>query len=289
VSRRKFVFVEEGKEVVEELDDAEIEQRIRAERNRRYLDKTATQKLQRAGEIAKKAQTSEEVAQALATGDATRIRAYFEQQKKDPAEALAVVLEAILAEKEMSPEQKELAATKAQLAALEEEKRRNQEDGEVRAFQARMDQIRPEVQRVWSHALSQENLPKTEAMLEKSAEIFLSALAEGARLAPEQVAELTRLELVEAQKGLVESMDPAHLFQHFPGALRKLDEILSPEEFEQRLPKLAKRYWAHLAAKVRGAARRGQQPQTAQAPRQPTRTEQDGGTLDPYLQGKLRR
>jgi hypothetical protein len=288
-SRRKFVFVEEGKEVVEELDDAEIEQRIRAERNRRYLDKTATQKLQRAGEMTKKAQTSEEVAQALATGDAKKIKAYFAQQKKDPKEALATVLEAILAEDDLTPEQQELAAANAKIAAMEEERRREMEEREVGAFQARMDQIRPEVEKVWGHALNQEGLPKTEQMLETAASIFLTALEAGQRLSPEQVAELTRLELVEAQKGLVESMDPAHLFQHFPGALQKLDENLSPEEFEQRLPRLAKRYWAYLAAKVRGTARRpGQQPQPTPTPRQPTKTEEGGGVLDPYLAGKLR-
>lgn len=286
-SKRRFTFVEDGKEVAEELDDAAIEQIVRTERNRRYLDKVATQKLQRASELAKKAQTSEEVAQALASGDAKKIRAYFEQQKKDPKEALATVLEAILAEEEMTPEQKELAAAKAQLAAMEEEKRRGQEEAEVRAFQDRMDRIRPEVEKVWSHALGQENLPKTEAMMEVSASIFLTALEAGQRLSPEQVAELTRIELVEAQRPVIEAMEPGHLFQHFPKALQKLDEGLTPEEFEQRFPKLAKRYWGFLAAKVRGP-RRGAQP-AASALHQAQKPQEDGlEAMDPYLAGKLR-
>lgn len=288
--RRRFVLgIENGKEVAEELDDAQIAERLKAERNRRYLEKTATERFQRASELVKKAQTAEQVAQALATGDAAKIRAYFEQQKKDPKEALAGVLEAILAEEEMSPAEKELAATKAQLAAMEEERRRGQEEAEVRAFQDRMDRIRPEVEKVWTHALAQENLPKTEAMMETAAGIFLTALEAGQRLSPEQVAELTRLELVEAQKGLVESMEPAHLFQHFPGALKNLDESLSPEEFEQRLPNLAKRYWGFLAARVRGTSRRGSQ-QPAVAARPATRPQEEGmEAMDPYFAQKLRR
>jgi hypothetical protein len=289
-SKRRFVLgIEDGKEVAEELDDAQVAEQLKAARARAYLDKVATQKLQRAGEMAKKAQTAEQVAQALATGDAAKIRAYFEQQKKDPADTLAGVLEAILKEDEMTDEQKELAAAKAQLAAMEEEKRRTQEESEVRTFHARMDQIRPEVEKVWTHALAQENLPKTEAMMETAAGIFLTALEAGQRLSPEQVAELTRLELVEAQKGLVESMEPSHLFQHFPGALKKLDEALTPEEFEQRLPQLAKRYWGYLAAKVRGNARRGT-PAPAGAPRPTPKPQEEGGleAMDPYFANKLR-
>jgi hypothetical protein len=287
-TRLRLEYIEDGKPVVEELDDVQVRERLLAERNRRYLDKQATQKMQRASEIAKQAKSFEEVAQALATGDAKKIRAYFEQQKKDPKEALAGVLEAILAEDEMSPAEKELAAANAKLAAMEEEKRRSQEEAEVKAFKDRMDRIRPQVEEAWNHCLKQENLPKTEAMMEVAAGIFLTALEAGQRLSPEQVAELTRLELVDAQKGLVESMETAHLFQHFPGALKKLDEGLSPEEFEQRFPNLAKRYWGFLAAKVRGTARRGAQPPTA--PARPAQQPQEEGVeaMDPYFAGKLR-
>jgi hypothetical protein len=189
----------------------------------------------------------------------------------------------------MTPEQKELAATKAQLAAMEEEKRRGQEEAEVKAFHARMDQIRPEVERVWGHCLAQENLPKTEATMEMAASIYLTALEAGQRLAPEQVSELVRLELVEAQRGLIESMEPNHLFQHFPAALQKIDENLAPEDFEQRFPKLAKRYWAFLAAKVRGNARRGSAA-PAGTPRPAPRPQEEGvEAMDPYFAQKLRR
>lgn len=289
-ARRRFVLgIENGKEVAEELDDDQLLERLKAERNRRYLEKTSTERFQRASELAMKAQTSEEVVQALATGDAKKIRAYFEGQKKDPKEVIAGVLEAILAEDEMSPAEKELAAANAKLAALEEEKRRGQEEAEVKAFHSRMDQIRPEVERVWGHCLAQENLPKTEATMEKTAEIFLTALEAGQRLSPEQVAELARIELVDAQRGLIESMEPNHLFQHFPAALQKLDEALAPEDFEQRFPKLAKRYWSFLAAKVRGNVRRGA-PAPA-GPQRPAPKPQDEGVeaMDPYFANKLRR
>lgn len=288
-ARLKRVFKEAGQDVTVELTEDELWQEYQRARATQYKEKVATERFQRASEIAKKAQTSEEVAQALATGDAKKIRAYFEQQKKDPKEALAVVLEAILAEEEMTPEQRELAAANAKIAAMEEQQRRGQEEAGVKAFQARMDQIRPEVEKVWGHCLAQENLPKTEAMMETAASIFLTALEAGQRLAPEQVAELVRLELVEAQRGLIESMEPAHLFQHFPAALQKLDEALAPEEFEQRFPKLAKRYWGFLAAKVRGNARRGA-PAPAGTTRPAPKQQEEAGTeaMDPYFANKLR-
>jgi len=289
LSKRRYVLgIEDGKEVSEELDDAEIAERLKAARARQYLEKQATQRFQRASELVKEAETAKQVAQALVQKNPAALRAYFEQNGQDPANALADVLEAILQEREMSPEQKELAKLRAQNAALEEQRRRTEEDGKARAFQETMDRIRPEVQRVWSHALEQESLPKTEAMLERAAEIFLTALDAGQHLSPEQVAELTRMEMVEAQRALVETMDPSHVFKHYPGMVQKLDEGLTPEQFEQKFPKLAKRYWAFLAAKVKGPARRGAAPAPG-APRPAAKPQEDGGgVMDPYLMGKVR-
>jgi hypothetical protein len=288
-SRLKRTFTENGQPVTVELSEDELWQEYQRARASQYKEKAATERFQRASEIAKKAQVSEQVAQALVAGDPDALEDYFEKNGKDPADALADVLEAILKKREMTPEQRENAKLRAENAAIKEEQRRSQEEAETRAFQDRVDRIRPELEKVWSHALAQENLPKTEATMERAAEIFLTALSTGQRLSPEQVAELTRLELVEAQKGLVESMEPTHLFQHFPGALKKLDESLSPEEFEQRLPNLAKRYWGHLAAKVRGNARRGA-PAPAGTSRPAPKPQEEGGleAMDPYFANKLR-
>lgn len=285
-SRLKRTFKENGQDVTVELTEDELWGEYQRAKAIQYKERAATQTFQRASELVKKAQTAEQVAAALASGDAGRIRAYFEQQKKDPVEALSGVLEAILAEDEMTPEQKELAAAKAQLAAMEEEKRRGQEETEVHAFQERMDRIRPELHKVWGHCLEQEGLPKTERMMETAAGVFLAALEAGHRLAPEQVAELTRQELVEAHRPLVESMEPAHLFKHYPAAIQRLDEDLAPEDFEKNFPNLSKRYWAFLAAKVRGPARRGSQAPAHRPAATPPK--EGGGVMDPYFVGKLR-
>ena len=287
-ARLKRIFKEGGQDVTVELTEDELWQEYQRARATQYKEKVATERFQRASELARKAQTAEQVAQALANKDHDALEAYFEKNGQDPADALADVLDAILKKREMTPEQQENARLRAENAAIKEEQRRNEEEAGVKAFQARMDQIRPEVEKVWGHCLAQENLPKTEAMMETAAGIFLTALEAGQRLAPEQVAELVRLELVEAQRGLIESMEPAHLFQHFPAALQKLDDGLSPEDFEQRFPKLAKRYWAFLAAKVRGNARRGAQPPVS-APRTVQQPREEGvEAMDPYFANKLR-
>lgn len=289
-SKRRYVLgIENGQEVAEELDDAEIAERLKGARARQYLEKQATQRFQRASELVKEAETAKQVVQALTKKDPAALKAYFEQQGQDPADALAEVLEAILQEREMSPEQKELAKLRAEAAALKEQQRRGQEEHEVRAFQERMDRIRPELHKVWGHCLEQEGLPKTERMMETAAGVFLAALEAGHRLAPEQVAELTRQELVEAHRPLVESMEPAHLFKHYPAAIQRLDDGLAPEDFEKNFPNLSKRYWAFLAAKVRGPARRGTQA-PATTPRPAATPQKDGGgVMDPYFVGKLLR
>jgi hypothetical protein len=288
-ARLKRTFKENGQDVTVELSEDELWQEYQRAKAIQFKERAATERFQRASELAKKAQVSEQVAQALVAGDPDALESYFEKNGKDPADALADVLEAILKKREMTPEQRENAKLRAENAAIKEEQRRGQEEAEVKAFQDRMDRIRPQVEETWNHCLKQENLPKTEAMMEVAAGIFLTALEAGQRLSPEQVAEITRLELVDAQKGLVESMEPAHLFQHFPGAMKKLDEGLTPEEFEQRFPALAKRYWGFLAAKVRGTARRGAQPAPAPARPAPKPQEEGVEAMDPYFAQKLRR
>lgn len=253
-----------GKEETEEATEEDL-WRARDEVLRlQHLNKASTERLQRASEISKEAETAKKVARAIADGDLTTLRPYFEQNKLDPKTALANLLEKVLHDETISPEQRELMALRAEKSARDEEDRRRQEDSEVEAFYKEVDSLRPQVEQVWQHALQNTSLPKTAKMMEVTARLFLEAAEAGTKLSPEQVAEYARWELVEVNGGLVNELEPMQFIQHFAPLAKKIDDSMSPEDFEKAMPNLAKRYHRMLVAKLKG----GSAPNTRGAPGQ---------------------
>jgi hypothetical protein len=253
-----------GKEEVEEATEDDLWRSKDEVLRLQHLNKASTERLQRASALSKEAETAKKVAQAIASKDFSSLRGYFEQNKLNPKEALADLLEAALQDETISPEQRELMALRAEKSAREEEDRRRAEDSEVEAFYKEVDALRPEVEQVWQHALTKTSLPKTAKMMEVTARIFLEA-AEAAKeaekagrpahyLSPEQVAEYARWELVEVNGGLVNELEPMQFIQHFAPLAKKIDDSMTAEDFEKALPNLAKRYHRMLVAKLKGGA-----------------------------------
>lgn len=293
--RFKRVVKRYGKEMEEEATLEDL-WRERDERERLLArDKASTERFQRSSQLAKDAETAKQVAEAVAKKNYSRLRGYFEQNKLNPKEALADLLEAAIQDESMTPEQRELVQLRAEKEARAEQERRQAEDAEVEAFYKEVDELRPEVEQVWQHALTSTGLPKTAKMMEVTARIFLEAAEAGTKLSPEQVAEYARWELVEVNGVLVNELDPAQFIKHFAPLAKKINESMTAEDFEKNFPDLAKRYHRMLVAKLRG----GGAPSTRGAPqqggaRQPARPkasgEKGGGVLgDPFLEGILDR
>jgi hypothetical protein len=279
---------------VEEEADLEELWKARDEVGRlQHLNKASTERLQRASQIAKEAETARQVASAIANKDFTSLRGYFEQNKLNPKEALADLLEAAIQDESITPEQRELVQLRAEKAAREEADRRRQEDEEVEAFYQEVDALRPEVEQVWKHALESTSLPKTAKMMETTARIFLEAAEAGTKLSPEQVAEFARWELVDVNGGLINELEPMQLVKHFAPLSKKINEGMSAEDFEKAWPDLAKRYHRHLVAKMRGGGVPSTRGTSAPAPQNgttaPRPKPKNGEVLpDPFLADLIR-
>lgn len=284
-----------GQEVEEEASEEEL-WRARDELARRsHLDRASTERFQRASQIQKEAETAKQVAQAIASKDFSGLRGYFEQNKLNPKEALADLLEAAIQDESMTPEQRELVELRAEKAARAESERRQKEDAEVEAFYQEVDEIRPQVEEVWEHALEGSTLPKTAKMMEITARIFLEAAEAGTKLSPEQVAEFARWELVEVNGNLVNELEPMQLVQHFAPLSKKINESMSAEDFEKAWPDLAKRYHRALVSRLRGGtapSTRGAVPATNGQQGSPTprlkAREKAEALADPFLADIIR-
>lgn len=266
--RFKRVVKRHGKDVEEEAGLEDL-WRARDELERlKHLDKASTERLQRASQLAKEAETAKRVTQAIAAGDFSSLKGYFEQNKLAPKDALANLLEKALEDESISPEQRELMALRADKAAREEADRRREEDAQTEAFYREVDALRPELEKVWKHALENTSLPKTAKMMEATARVFLEAAEAGTQLSPEQVAEFARWELVEVNGGLVNELAPMQFVQHFGPLSKKINDEMTAEDFEKAWPDLAKRYHRLLVSKVRGGTApstrgSGQRPEPA--------------------------
>jgi len=259
-----------GQEVAEEMTADELwaykDKLAMAEGQNR----AATERFQRAQQLAQKAAEAESVAKALAEGDYSTLNKFFAKTGRIPKEHLANLLNEALLDEEMTPEQRELAELRAEKAARAADEKRSHEERAVQEFQQQVDQLRPQLHGMWSFALEQSSLPKTEAMMESVARVFLEAAESGVHLSPEQVVEAARQDLLHGSGPLVESMDATGLLKTFPAVAKQID-TMKPEDFEKSFPTLAKAYWRHLAAKARGARRQPQAKpqQKAAAPSEP--------------------
>lgn len=293
-SRFKRVVKRHGKDVEEEADLSELWS-ARDERDRlKHLDKASTERLQRASQLAKDAETAKGVAKAIADKDFSSLRGYFEQNKLNPKEALADLLEAAIQDESISPAERELVQLRAEKAAREEADRRREEDAEVEAFHREVDELRPQVEEVWKHALESTALPKTAKMMEVTSRIFLEAAEAGSRLSPEQVAEFARWELVEVNGGLVNELEPMQLVQHFQPLSQKINTSMSAEDVEKAWPDLFKRVHRLLVSRVRGggapSTRGDAAPGTRPSPKPKPNAKDDGRALgDPFLDDLLKR
>jgi hypothetical protein len=259
-----------GKEEVEEATEDDLWRSKDEVLRLQHLNKASTERLQRASALSKEAETAKKVAQAIASKDFSSLRGYFEQNKLNPKEALADLLEAALQDESISPEQRELMALRAEKSAREEEDRRRAEDSEVEAFYKEVDALRPETEAIIQHALDKTSLPKTAKMIETVSRIFLEAAEAGTKLSPEQVAEYARWEMVEVNGGLVNELEPMQFIQHFAPLAKKIDDAMTAEDFEKAMPNLAKRYHRMLVAKLKGGAAPNTRGATGQRP-EPTR------------------
>ena len=276
--RLKVVYREHGKDIEEELTEDELVESRRQLRALRHREQISTERFQRAGQLAQEAKDAQVLAKALAEGDYSKIAAYYAKNGKQPVEVLGNLLERALAERDMDPKERALAEREARIAQHEAEIARQEEERESATFNQKVSEQRQQLHNAWGHLLEQQDLPKTEQMLDIAAQLFMESVeATGGKgaLAPEQLASLTRWHLVDATaKPVVNGMEAPQFLKHFsgPGSIvEKIDKGLEPEAFLERFPDLGNRLLRHFLKQARG-----QNPRTSQpAPRRSTQ-EQPG-------------
>jgi hypothetical protein len=263
----EFRFQENGQEVVERKTRAEVAEELRLARAIRHKDQVATQRFQRAGQLAKESEEARAVAKAIEEGDYSKLRDYYAARGKQPVDVLAGLLEKALDERDMDPKDRELAQLRAEKAAFEEEQRQQLEDRETHAFMQQVEKQKDMLHNTWGHVLEQKFLPKNERVMDVAASIFMESLeATGgkASLSPEQVAELTRWELIDStSKPLINGLEVPQFLKHFSGEgsiIEKIDKGMSAEDFLKAFPGLADRFHRHLVKLARSQSSRSSAP-----------------------------
>lgn len=248
--RVRLAFKENGREVVEEMTPAELAEMRRRMRAGEMHARDAVQTFERADQMAKQARVEREAMEAqrkAMLGDPRALTDFIRKnggQGFDPLSFLTKALEDVLSEREMTPEQRELAEYKRRDAEREqqekEEQERHQQEERVRAFNAEVAQKRAQWLSTLEAAIDQHGLPATEEAIDAASKHILSAMRQGVKVTPEQATEYAKAQTFHQFNGLVGGMDGGAIKQNFPAVYRAVH--------------------AHLVAQVRGPKQGQPQP-----------------------------
>lgn len=247
--RIRLQFRENGKDITEELTVQELAELRRRSRAGEMHAREASQRLERADQLAQQARMEREALEASRQsilGDPNALTDFLRKNGGkgfNPMSFLTKALESLLNEQDLTPEQRELAALKAEKAEMEAERERQQQDQRAQDFNRQVAEKRAQWHQTLSDALDQHGMPATEEAIEAASRYTLSAMKQGLRVSPEQVAEYARAQTFHHFSGITKGMDGAAIKQAFPDIYRAVHQ--------------------HLVSQVRGGGQ--------QRPAQPTR------------------
>jgi hypothetical protein len=263
----RLKFKENGQEREEELTEEQVAEEIRRARASRFKLKEADQKMSRVDAMAKELSEAREVAAAIASGDYSKVKAYYAKNGKIPVAELSNMLDKALQEEEMDPKDREIAELRAEKEAAEAARKELETKHQDAERQRQIDAMRPKVMAAINAALERPDLPKTPELVQTVAQIKIESMEAGAPLSDDDAAEFAKWQLVESQAPMMNS--------------------LTPEQFEKHFEPLAKAYHAHLIKKAKAIHRGGGQ-KPAPKPREDTRAtgqESEVQVYNPYERG----
>jgi hypothetical protein len=234
--RIRLAYKENGREVVEELTPQELAEFRRQYRSREHLARESTQRLERANEMAQQARVEREAMEAqrkALLGDPRALTDFIRKnggQGFDPLKFLTGALETVLAEREMTPEQRELAEYKRREAEREqqeqEEQERQQQEERVRTFNEEVGKKRAAWLSTLQAAIDQHGLPATEEAIDAASRHILSAMRQGVKVTPEQATEYAKAQTFHHFNGLVGGMSGDAIKKAFPAVYRAVHQHL---------------------------------------------------------------
>ena len=125
------------------------------------------------------------------------------------------ILSEQLEEEQLSPEQKELREAKSELEKYRKEQKESEEKRKNDEYESQVKEYEDELQIKVQEALEAENLPRKPAILNKMADILLTAHDNKLKVTPRQAAKLAKDELMSDIKGLAEVLDDDQMEQLF--------------------------------------------------------------------------
>lgn len=261
--RIRLQYRENGRDVSEELTVQELAELRRRARAGELHTREASVRLERADQLAQQARMDREALEAqrkAMLGDPNALTDFLRKNGgKDfnPMSFLTKALETLLSQEDMTPEQRELAQLKAERAEMEAERERQQQEQRAQDFNRQVTEKRAIWHQTLSAALDQHGLPATEEAIEAASRYTLSAMKQGLRVSPEQVAEYAKEQTFHHFGSLTKGMDGGAIKQRFPEVYRAVHQ--------------------HLVAQVRGGGQQPQRSNTQPRPAARTQTQQQGG------------
>lgn len=205
VEKKKFKYKADGAEVEEELDDAEIG-------NRLSLAKAAQKRMQEASNVQK------------------QTRAFYEALQKDPLSVLTdpkvmgsekfqqlaeKFLSQKLAEQMLTPEERAMRDKEERLAKYEqEEAKRNEEANQAKAQQLEAHYAKQYEQTIMT-ALQTSNLPKNPFTVKRMAELMQKNIQHGLDLEPQALAQLVKEDYQSELRQLINGAEPEAILGMF--------------------------------------------------------------------------
>lgn len=198
VEKKKFKYKADGAEVEEELDEAEIS-------NRLSLAKAAQKRMQEAANVQRQTKAFYEALQKDPLSVLTDPKVMGSEKFQQLAEKF---LSQKLAEQMLTPEERAMREKEERLAKYEqEEARRNEEANQAKARQLEEHYARQYEQTIIT-ALQSSNLPKNPFTVKRMAERMQKNIQHGLDMEPAQLAQLVKEDYQSELKALVGNADP---------------------------------------------------------------------------------
>lgn len=205
VEKKKFKYKADGAEVEEELDDAEIG-------NRLSLAKAAQKRMQEAANVQRQTKAFYEALQKDPLAVLTDPKVMGSEKFQQLAEQF---LSKKLQEQMLTPEERAMREKEERLAKYEqEEARRNEEANQAKARQLEEHYAKQYEQTIMT-ALQSSSLPKNPFTVKRMAELMQKNIQYGLDLEPQALAQLVKEDYQSELKALVGGADPEAILGMF--------------------------------------------------------------------------
>lgn len=203
--KKRFKYKADGAEVEEELDDAEIG-------NRLSLAKAAQKRMQEAANVQKQTKAFYEALQKDPLSVLTDPKVMGSEKFQQLAEQF---LSKKLAEQMLTPEERAQQEKEARLAKYEqEEARRNEEANQAKAQQLEAHYAKQYEQTIMT-ALQTSNLPKNPFTVKRMAELMQKNIQHGLDLEPQALAQLVKEDYQSELRQLINGAEPEAILGMF--------------------------------------------------------------------------